>query len=67
MECSGSIARWGEFGVADLGVLEHSQSVAGWGEIGVANLCVWSTVGRGEFGVIDPGFLCLEPPSPVGP
>ena len=31
--------------------LERSRSVAGWG----------------EFGVIDPGFLCLEPPSLVGP
>ena len=47
--------------------MERSQSVAGWGEIGVANLGVWSIVGRGEFRVIDPGFLCLEPSSLVGP
>ena len=34
---------WGEFGVADLGVLVCSRSVAGWGEFGVTDL--------GSFGV----------------
>ena len=47
--------------------LERSWSIVGWGEIKVADLGVWSAVGRGEFRVADPGFLCLEPPSPVGP
>ena len=68
--CSQSVAGWGEFGVADPGVLEHNRSVAGWSEFGVANPSVLersqSVAGWGEFRVADLGVLCLEPPSPVG-
>ena len=62
----GGIARWGEIGVTDLGVWSIVGSIAGWGEIGVADPDVWSAVERGEFRVVDPGFLCLEPPSLAG-
>ena len=48
--------------------MERSRSVAGWGEIRVIDPgVVWSAVRRGEFRVADPDFLCLEPPSHVGP
>ena len=67
LERSRSVAGWGEIGVADLGVRSAVGSVARWGEIGVADPGVWSIVERGEFGVTDLGFLCLEPPSLAGP
>ena len=63
----GSVARWAEIRVADLGVWSAVGSVDGWGEIGVADPGVWSVVKGGEFGVTDLGFLCLEPPSLAGP
>ena len=66
----GSVAGWGEIGVADPGVRSIVGSVAGWGEIGVVDLGVRSTVGSvarwGEIRVADPGFLCFEPPSLAG-
>ena len=66
MERSRSVARWGEIGVADPGCFGVQSKHSRMGEIRVVDLGVWSVVGRGEFGVIDLGFLCLEPPSLAG-